>query len=649
MFSELKKLSAAAEPEIEDSEDDLRPRPDAGVILARLALEASLHAAGRRELASTEPLLMIVLVPDPDWVPVMQAAIGEDQRLVVRGIVELERRKGIPEPAGRDYIKLAERSMRVALITPDVSFLHPDVVLAADLTVTVKFDARLYRAAIHAVTGQRVRGLSDVDLNSLSLGVLISSLRRDSARACVERVRRAAVRLKGLADVSIGPTLADLPLTRVVREWSDDILWRIKTGAEIPFACLEGPPGGGKTTIAAALARSARWTFVSTDVGAWFSQSDGNLGGVIQQAKAFFGELTAGPPKPGIVGFLDEIDAIPNRSTLTRDPSWWTPVVTAILTEIDALKRSGRKVLLLGATNHFDRLDPALVRAGRLETRVPVLLPDVREREDLLRHYAADALDPAELATLARLSAGATPATIAAWIRDARNAAARRGAGLSFKDVLDRIVPPERDAGLDRLIAVHEAGHAVAALEVGLTLTEVSGFGSGSVGGWTGSQSVAVLTRDSVEARAIMMLGGRAADVVVSGAANSGAQNDLEAVNQLLWSATVELGLWGNLQTARTMSASNWGTSGRSIHAVIADELDRLMALTLATIERRRSAVLALADALLKERILTGERAAQIVRTASVAVKRRPAREQAEVDRTEHPPPRNFTGLREAS
>jgi hypothetical protein len=258
MFAELKNLSSAAEPETEDAEDDVRPRPDAGVILARLAFQASLRADARRALASTEPLLMIVLVPDADWVPVMEAAVGQEKMLVVRGIVELERRKGIPEPAGRDYIKLAERSMRVALITPDVSFLHPDVVLAADLTVTVKFDARLYRAAIHAVTGQRVRGLSDVDLNSLSLGVLISSLRRDSARACVERVRRAAVRLKGLADVSIGPTLADLPLTRVVREWSDDILWRIKTGAEIPFACLEGPPGGGKTTIAAALARSAR-------------------------------------------------------------------------------------------------------------------------------------------------------------------------------------------------------------------------------------------------------------------------------------------------------------------------------------------------------------------------------------------------------
>ncbi|KFL30300.1 hypothetical protein JP75_17200, partial [Devosia riboflavina] len=76
------------------------------------------------------------------------------------------------------------------------------------------------------------------------------------------------------------------------------------------------------------------------------------------------------------IGFMDELDALPNRATLdNRGRDWWTPLINLFLTEIDRVRKSGKKVLLLGATNYYDRLDGALIRPGRLQQRVSVLPP----------------------------------------------------------------------------------------------------------------------------------------------------------------------------------------------------------------------------------------------------------------------------------
>src|SRR5690606_16274671 len=213
-------------------------------------------------------------------------------------------------------------------------------------------------------------------------------------RDCISNLRRAAGhRSKQPDGLNTVLALEDLAMTKPVSDWAFGALRLMEkvvvgevSSTALRYACLEGPPGTGKTTVAAALAKSAGWSFVSTSVGKWFAESGGHLGDVIRAARRFFDEiaLIKGP----VVGLMDEIDGLPNRAVMEpKDAQWWTPVVTFVLTEIDRLGQSGKHILLIGATNHFDRLDAALVRPGRLETKVSVLLPDREDRKRLFHGF----------------------------------------------------------------------------------------------------------------------------------------------------------------------------------------------------------------------------------------------------------------------
>jgi len=175
------------------------------------------------------------------------------------------------------------------------------------------------------------------------------------------------------------PRLDQLPLTELVRSWSDQVLRDLRA-VEAGSLALEGPPGTGKTLIANSLAASAGWTFMSSSVGPWFTTGDGVLGGVARNLKSFVDQVLASEPA---IGFIDELDELPDRETMdNRGRDWWTPVITLFLTEIDRLRQSGRKVLLIGVTNYRERLDSALIRPGRLQQRVSLLPPPFRPFSD---------------------------------------------------------------------------------------------------------------------------------------------------------------------------------------------------------------------------------------------------------------------------
>src|SRR5690606_1407279 len=129
-----------------------------------------------------------------------------------------------------------------------------------------------------------------------------------------------------------------------------------------------------KTTFAKSLAKSTGLPLTATSVGEWFSNSAGHLDSVIKEVDRIFQSALSAAPS---ILFLDEIDAIPDRRTLdARGRDWWLPVVTHILTKLDGVTSGGvGNLIVMGATNHPERIDPALIRPGRLSKVIEIGLP----------------------------------------------------------------------------------------------------------------------------------------------------------------------------------------------------------------------------------------------------------------------------------
>src|SRR5690606_11511547 len=130
----------------------------------------------------------------------------------------------------------------------------------------------------------------------------------------------------------------------------------------------------------------------------------------------------------------------------------------------------------------------------------------------------------------------------------------------------------------DRAVALHEAGHAVVAIELGLPVQEVSILSLGAISGYvtTGDGDTGLLTREQIERTGTMMLGGRAADEALGSGGHAGAAADLESVNSLLRAAMLDFGLYGSLRTAKNSDYRDF-KNGVPLAVVIDIELNRFL------------------------------------------------------------------------
>jgi hypothetical protein len=151
---------------------------------------------------------------------------------------------------------------------------------------------------------------------------------------------------------------------------------------------LSGPPGTGKTLFARALCNSLQIPMLATSVSTWLQ--GGHLDGVLSRMATSFSEARRQAP---CILFIDEIDGIGTRPSPDKPyADYWTAVVNKILELLDgAVKTDG--VIVVGATNLPDQIDPAIRRSGRLETHIVIPRPDIEALEDILRHHLRDDID----------------------------------------------------------------------------------------------------------------------------------------------------------------------------------------------------------------------------------------------------------------
>jgi len=318
---------------------------------------------------------------------------------------------------------------------------------------------------------------------------------------------------------------------------------------------LEGHFGCGKTLLARAVAGDAGVPFIALS-GSDFT--DMFLGVGVRRVKKLFATARAQAP---CVVFIDEIDGLGKRSGgASAGETENNRIINSLLVELDGFKPTAG-IVVLGATNNVNNLDPALIRAGRFDRICHLGLPDVDERERLFELHARSVRTEGGLdfRQLARVASGLPPASIANVVNAAALMAAKEGVAAVTQMHLQRMLEQQLMGGpshagqtaLDpkerHRIAVHEAGHAIVAhvLSVG-TIEKVSILKRGQALGATlvtNDQDIHLQSEGEMRDRMAMLLGGRTAELLMLEDASSGAANDLERVSNIAYRMVTEFGL----------------------------------------------------------------------------------------------------------
>ena len=356
-------------------------------------------------------------------------------------------------------------------------------------------------------------------------------------------------------------------------------------GASLPKgALLVGPPGTGKTLLAKAVAGEANVPFFSIS-GSEFVEMFVGMGAA--KVRDLFKQ--ANEKAPCIV-FIDEIDTIgkkrDNGAMGGNDEREQT--LNQLLTEMDGF--DGRKgVIILAATNRPETLDPALLRPGRFDRRVPVELPDLKGREDILKVHAKKVklADTIDFNAIARMAAGASGAELANIINEGALRAVRDGRKFVTQADLEESVEVVI-AGYQKknkvlsdkeklIVSYHEIGHAlVAALQTNsapVTKITIIPRTSGALG-YTmqvEAQEQNLMNKEELENKIATLTGGRAAEELIFHSITTGASNDIEQATKLARAMITRYGMSEDFDMVALETVSNQYLGGDTSLACAAD------------------------------------------------------------------------------
>jgi cell division protease FtsH len=627
MMKNLKRTSAAedyllGDDGIDEVDAATRGKRTSAQTLGLLLLEAAMTPAIRRKLAGREGLAVLLEAPSPSWVAPLRHALtsmGSWDHVESRDGTARFKRK--PDDGAAELTGMLAAGRRVAVVCHAAAqHVPPAFIAAADIRISPGFPTEgILRATIEAVTGTAPRGLPDAAAR-LDLGDLEAAIRvRSTPAQCVRRLAAACSHRFGIQeDPGTIPYVSELRGYGLAGDWANRLVedvnaWRrdpasTRWGDLDAAVVLGGPPGVGKTSLVASIAKSCDLKCITTSVAGWFSGT-GYLDSVVKKMHAAFDEAIMSSP---CILFFDEADAIPNRANVdSRNIDYWAPLMGALLERLSEAASPKALIVLIAATNHPDRLDRALVRPGRFGRIIDVTPPDAVGLEGILRQHLLGELADADLGSVAAAGVGATGAVAMAWVKGARRTARLAGRALELGDLLDQVLPPD-DRSEEALwrCAVHEAGHGVIShvLKTG-AVRRISIVSAGRAGGRTVTALPAdpTMSKAGLQGLAMVALGGRAAEEVMGLGHSTGAHQDLSQATSIATAIRASFGLSGSLLHRAPMERAAGLLSGdEELRKSVGRDLDRLYGRTLLIAREHAGLIEALARLLVEVRIVDG-------------------------------------------
>ena len=366
-------------------------------------------------------------------------------------------------------------------------------------------------------------------------------------------------------------------LTEIVEYLHDPDKYK-EIGASMPKGILlVGPPGTGKTMLAKAVAGEANVPFFSMS-GSEFVEMFVGMGA--SKVRDLFKQAKEKAP---CIVFIDEIDAIgKKRDGQVGGNDEREQTLNQLLTEMDGFE-GNNGVIILAATNRPESLDPALLRPGRFDRRVPVELPDLKGREEILKVHARKikVADNVDFNKIARMASGASGAELANIVNEAALRAVRDGRKFATQADLEESIEvviagyQKKNAILTdkekRIVAYHEIGHALVAAKqtnsAPVQKITIVPRTSGALGYTMQVEEEGnhyLMSKEEMENKIATLTGGRAAEEIAFGSVTTGASNDIEQATKLARGMTTRYGMSKDFDMVAMETVTNQYLGGDS-------------------------------------------------------------------------------------
>ena len=393
-------------------------------------------------------------------------------------------------------------------------------------------------------------------------------------------------------------------LTEIVNYLHDPSKYQ-EIGASMPKGVLlVGPPGTGKTMLAKAVAGEANVPFFSMSgsevVEMFVGMGASKVRDLFKQAKE----------KAPCIVFIDEIDAIgKKRDGQIGGNDEREQTLNQLLTEMDGFE-GNTGVIILAATNRPESLDPALTRPGRFDRRVPVELPDLKGREEILKVHAKKikVAEDVDFNKVARMASGASGAELANIVNEAALRAVRDGRKFATQADLEESIEvviagyQKKNAIMTdhekRIVAYHEIGHALVAAKqtnsAPVQKITIVPRTSGALG-YTmqvDEGTHVLMSKEEIENKIATFTGGRAAEEVVFGSVTTGASNDIEQATKLARAMITRYGMSDDFDMVTLETVTNQYLGGDASLACSAETQTKIDQQVVALVKREHQKAL---------------------------------------------------------